>query len=73
VLVANDGIFVTHRKQIVALAARHAIPAIHFLREFVEEGGLMSYGSSLADAYRRVGIQTAKILSGAKPDGLPVE
>jgi putative ABC transport system substrate-binding protein len=72
-LVANDGIFVSHRKQLVALAARHAIPAIHFLREFVAEGGLMSYGNSLADSYRRVGIQTAKILNGARPGDLPVE
>jgi putative ABC transport system substrate-binding protein len=73
VLVANDAIFVTHRGQLVALAVRHSIPAIHFLREFVEEGGLMSYGNSLADAYRRVGGQTAKILNGAKPSELPVE
>jgi len=72
-LVANDGVFVTHRRQLVALAARHAIPAIHFFREFVAEGGLMSYGNSLADAYRRIGIQTAKILNGAKPGDLPVE
>jgi putative ABC transport system substrate-binding protein len=73
VLIANDAIFVTHRKQLVALAARHSVPAIHFLREFAEEGGLMSYGNSLADAYRRVGTQTAKILKGAKPSDLPVE
>jgi putative ABC transport system substrate-binding protein len=72
-LVANDGVYVTHRRQIVALAARHAIPAIHFTREFVAEGGLMSYGNSLADSYRRVGIQTAKILNGARPGDLPVE
>jgi putative ABC transport system substrate-binding protein len=73
VLVANDATFVTHRKQLVALAARYSIPAIHFLREFAEEGGLMSYGNSLADAYRRVGNQTAKILKGANPGDLPVE
>jgi len=73
VLVANDAIFVTHRRQLVDLAARHSIPAIHFLREFVDEGGLMSYGNSLADAYRRVGTQTAKILNGAKPSDVPVE
>jgi len=72
-LIANDAIFVTHRKQLVALAARHSVPAIHFLREFAEEGGLMSYGNSLADAYRRVGTQTAKILKGAKSSDLPVE
>jgi ABC-type uncharacterized transport system substrate-binding protein len=73
VLIANDGVFVTHRKQLVALAAQHSLPAIHFLREFAEEGGLMTYGTSLAEAYRRVGIQTAKILKGAKPSDLPVE
>jgi ABC-type uncharacterized transport system substrate-binding protein len=73
VLIANDAIFVTHRKQLVDLAPRYSIPTIHFLREFADEGGLMSYGNSLADAYRRVGIQTVKILKGAKPSDLPVE
>jgi putative tryptophan/tyrosine transport system substrate-binding protein len=73
VLIANDALFVTHRMKLVALAARHSIPTIYFLREFVEDGGLMSYGNSLADAYRWAGIQTAKILKGAKPSDLPVE
>jgi ABC-type uncharacterized transport system substrate-binding protein len=72
-LVANDAFFVGRREQIVALAARDAIPAMYFLREFAAVGGLMSYGNSLADAYHRVGISTGKILRGVKPADLPVE
>jgi putative ABC transport system substrate-binding protein len=72
-LVANDALFVGRREQIVALAARNAIPAMYFLREFAAVGGLMSYGNSLADAYHRVGISTGKILRGVKPADLPVE
>jgi putative ABC transport system substrate-binding protein len=73
VLLANDAFFVGRREKIVALAARHAIPAIYFLREFAAVGGLMSYGNSLADAYHRVGISTGRILRGVKPADLPVE
>jgi putative ABC transport system substrate-binding protein len=72
-LVANDAFFVGRRQQIVALAARTAVPAMYFLREFTAVGGLMSYGNSLADAYHRVGISTGKILRGAKASDLPVE
>jgi putative tryptophan/tyrosine transport system substrate-binding protein len=72
-LVANDTFFVGRREQIVALAASHAIPAMYFLREFTAVGGLMSYGNSLADSYRRVGSYIGKILRGAKPADLPVE
>jgi putative ABC transport system substrate-binding protein len=72
-LVANDAFFVGRREQIVALAARNAIPAMYFLREFAAVGGLMTYGNSLADAYHRVGISTGKILKGVKPANLPVE
>jgi ABC transporter substrate binding protein len=72
-LVANDAFFVGRREQIVAMAARHAIPAMYFLREFAAVGGLMSYGNSLADAFYRVGIFAGRILRGVKPDDLPVE
>ena len=72
-LVANDSLFVAQREQLVALAASHAIPAMYFLREFAAEGGLMSYGNSLADAYHQVGTQAGRILKGAKPSDLPVQ
>ena len=71
-LVGADAVFATWRDHLIALSARYAIPAIFELREFVAAGGLMSYGPSLSDAYRLVGLYTGQILKGAKPADLPV-
>ena len=74
-LVGSDPFFANRREQIIALAAQHAIPTIYADagREVAGAGGLMIYGNSLADAYRRAGIQTGRILKGAKPSELPVD
>jgi putative ABC transport system substrate-binding protein len=72
-LYVGSGPFLSNqRERIVALAARHAIPAVHPIRQFVEIGGLMSYGTSQVDAYRQVGLYVGKILKGAKPSDLPI-
>jgi putative tryptophan/tyrosine transport system substrate-binding protein len=77
---SNDGLIVAvgtsatvQRDQVVALAARHKLPAVYPYRFFVEAGGLMSYGPSLIDLYRRSGEYVARILKGEKPGDLPVQ
>jgi putative ABC transport system substrate-binding protein len=71
-LVANDIFFNSMRDKLVGLAARYRLPAIYEFREFAAAGGLMSYGTHLADLYRHVGTYAGKILKGAKPGDLPV-
>ena len=72
-LVGSDPVFNVRREQLVMLASRHAIPAIYQWREFAAAGGLISYGSSLSDAYLQVGASVGRILAGAKPADLPIE
>ena len=71
-LVCSSPFFNERREQLVVLSARHALPAIFEWRDFAAAGGLMSYGTNLADAYRQIGVYVGQILRGAKPADLPI-
>jgi putative ABC transport system substrate-binding protein len=71
-LVPSGDLFTSQREKIVELAARHAVPTIYAQREFVDVGGLMSYGVSFPDVYRQLGVYTGRVLKGEKPADLPV-
>jgi putative tryptophan/tyrosine transport system substrate-binding protein len=72
-LISPEALFVTRRVQLLTLAARHALPAIYHRREFADAGGLMSYGSSLAEQFRQTGLYAGRILKGEKPAEMPVQ
>ena len=72
-LVFPDAVAYVQRARILEFAAKHRLPAMYPYREFVEAGGLMAYGSSLGDLFRRAATYVDKILKGAKPGDLPVE
>jgi putative ABC transport system substrate-binding protein len=72
-VIGGDAFFTNHSEQLAALALRHAVPAIYATREFAVAGGLISYGPSIADSWRLMGIYTGRILKGEKPANLPVQ
>jgi putative ABC transport system substrate-binding protein len=72
-VVAADAFFLSQRRKIIELSARHAIPTMHHVRDFAADGALMSYGTSLIDAHRLAGIYVGRILKGEKPVNLPVQ
>ena len=71
-MVTGDALFLSRRETLITLAARHTVPTIYPLPDFVAAGGLMSYGASIIDAYRQVGVYTGRILKGEKPADLPI-
>jgi putative ABC transport system substrate-binding protein len=73
VMVSPDAFFTNRRSQIASLASHQAVPAIYYDRAFVESGGLVSYGTNLADMYRQTGNYTGRVLKGEKPSDLPVQ
>jgi putative tryptophan/tyrosine transport system substrate-binding protein len=72
-LITGDALFITERDQIFAYAERHRVPAIYSFREDTLAGGLASYGTSIADFFRLIGVYTGRILKGEKPADLPVQ
>ena len=71
-LIVDDPLFSSHAARLVALTAQHAVPTIHYRREFVSAGGLLSYGSNLSHGYHQIGIYTGRLLKGEKPADLPI-
>jgi putative ABC transport system substrate-binding protein len=71
-VIATDPFLLGQREQLVRLAAHNRVPTVYFLREFVEAGGLLSYGPDIANGYRQAGIYTGQILGGASPATMPV-